>query len=435
MVFSTTVIKVTENQITRSTRFSFSQWMRRQAEISRSFSYSPPAPIQMPWDALGKKALYPLAIGLVIYSVAVLGVNGSITDDFSTVYNALRRFIDGVPVYNETYYFVDPHYLYNPGATVLLSPIALGTNFAFQRLMFIIANAASIIAALGLLTRLFGYSLKSALFPLVITVAFLTEAVRNTLVFSNINGILLLAFVAFLRLSLDNRRWWAGIIIGLAILVKPVFLPVLFIPLVLLHWQTLCAALGIPFLANLVGWFLVPDASEYLTRTAPYLKEVRDYANSSLRGMAVYFDVPQWASVFFFLLFTGLVIAGLLFLLPWRAKEPLLWIISTASLLLLAGFFLSSLGQMYYSMTLFPLLFTVLLARSPMHTWTAWIGALLVLAPFDWTSSYWPVVGPWINTFQATFGWGLLIIAISVSAIAWRGTSADNAITVQTSAA
>lgn len=83
----------------------------------------------------------------------------------------------------------------------------------------------------------------------------------------------------------------------------------------------------------------------------------------------------------------------------------------------------------------FPLLFTVLLARSPMHTWTAWIGALLVLAPFDWTSSYWPVVGPWINTFQATFGWGLLIIAISVSAIAWRGTSADNAITVKTSAA
>lgn len=426
---------MTENQITRSTRFSFPQWLRRQAEISRSFSYSQPAPARTPWDSAGKKALYPLAIGLVIYSVAVLGVNGSITDDFSTVYNALRRFLDGVPVYNETYYFVDPHYLYNPGATVLLSPIALGTHFAFQRLVFIIANAAAIIAALALLTRIFGYSLKSAVFPLVIALAFLTEAVRNTLIFSNINGVLLLAFVAFLRLTLDNRRWWAGIIIGLAIVVKPVFLPVLFIPLVLLHWQTLCAALGIPIAANVIGWFLVPGASDYLSRTAPYLKEVRDYANSSLRGMAVYFGAPTWFSTFFFLLFAGLVIAGLLFLLQWRSKEPLLWIISTASLLLLAGFFLSSLGQMYYSMTLFPLLFTVLLSRSPMHTWTAWIGALLVLAPFDWTSSYWPVVGPWLTTFQATFGWGLLIIAISVSAMAWRQEDVNNAAALKPSTA
>lgn len=426
---------MTENQITRSTRFSFPQWLRRQAEISRSFSYSQPALAQTPWDSAGKKALYPLAIGLVIYSVAVLGVNGSITDDFSTVYNALRRFLDGVPVYNETYYFVDPHYLYNPGATVLLSPIALGTHFAFQRLVFIIANAAAIIAALALLTRLFGYSLKSAVFPLVIALAFLTEAVRNTLIFSNINGVLLLAFVAFLRLTLDNRRWWAGIIIGLAIVVKPVFLPVLFIPLVLLHWQTLCAALGIPIVTNIVGWFLVPGASEYLSRTAPYLKEVRDYANSSLRGMAVYFGAPTWVSAFFFVLFAGLVIAGILFLLQWRSKEPLLWITSTASLLLLAGFFLSSLGQMYYSMTLFPLLFTVLLSRSPMHTWTAWIGALLVLAPFDWTSSYWPVVGPWLTTFQATFGWGLLIIAISVSAMAWRQADVNNAAALKPSTA
>ncbi|PLW00427.1 arabinofuranosyl transferase [Corynebacterium ulcerans] len=426
---------MTENQITRSTRFSFPQWLRRQAEISRSFSYSQPALAQTPWDSAGKKALYPLAIGLVIYSVAVLGVNGSITDDFSTVYNALRRFLDGVPVYNETYYFVDPHYLYNPGATVLLSPIALGTHFAFQRLVFIIANAAAIIAALALLTRLFGYSLKSAVFPLVIALAFLTEAVRNTLIFSNINGVLLLAFVAFLRLTLDNRRWWAGIIIGLAIVVKPVFLPVLFIPLVLLHWQTLCAALGIPIVTNIVGWFLVPGASEYLSRTAPYLKEVRDYANSSLRGMAVYFGAPTWVSAFFFVLFAGLVIAGILFLLQWRSKEPLLWITSTASLLLLAGFFLSSLGQMYYSMTLFPLLFTVLLSRSPMHTWTAWIGALLVLAPFDWTSSYWPVVGPWLTTFQATFGWGLLIIAISVSAMAWRQEDVNNAAALNPSTA
>ncbi|MBH5295896.1 glycosyltransferase family 87 protein [Corynebacterium ulcerans] len=426
---------MTENQITRSTRFSFPQWLRRQAEISRSFSYSQPALARTPWDGAGKKALYPLAIGLVIYSVAVLGVNGSITDDFSTVYNALRRFLDGVPVYNETYYFVDPHYLYNPGATVLLSPIALGTHFAFQRLVFIIANAAAIIAALALLTRLFGYSLKSAVFPLVVALAFLTEAVRNTLIFSNINGVLLLAFVAFLRLTLDNRRWWAGVIIGLAIVVKPVFLPVLFIPLVLLHWQTLCAALGIPIVTNIVGWFLVPGASEYLSRTAPYLKEVRDYANSSLRGMAVYFGAPAWVSAFFFVLFAGLVIAGILFLLHWRSKEPLLWITSTASLLLLAGFFLSSLGQMYYSMTLFPLLFTVLLSRSPMHTWTAWIGALLALAPFDWTSSYWPVVGPWLTTFQATFGWGLLIIAISVSAMAWRQADVNNAAALKPSTA
>ena len=75
------------------------------------------------WDHIGNSILWPLAMILVAHRLIILSINGDVTDDFSTVYYALRRFIEGVPVYNENYHHVDPHYLYSPGATLLLSPL------------------------------------------------------------------------------------------------------------------------------------------------------------------------------------------------------------------------------------------------------------------------------------------------------------------------
>lgn len=358
-----------------------------------------------PWASI---IFWPLAVVLVLHRVFFLALRGGTTDDFSTVYFALRRFLDGQPVYGETYYFVDPHYLYNPGATLVLSPLALLGDNELARIGFIILNALAILTALALLTKLFDFSLHGAVFPLSIVVAFATEAVTNTLVFANINGILLLALVCYIQFLHEDRRWRAGIIIGLAILIKPVFAPLLLLPLVKVQWQTLVAGMAVPIVANLIAWPFTPGANDYLTRTMPYLGQVRDYANSSFPGLVTYFGLPTWLELVALVGFGSLIAIAVVMLLRVRYSQPLLWLSTTTGVLLAGAFLLSSLGQMYYSMMFFPLIFAATLPNSPINSITGWLGICLSLLQLDWTPFH------QIATFQATVGWAFIIIAVGV---------------------
>lgn len=362
---------------------------------------------------------WPVAIVLVLHGILVLAANGSVTDDFSTVHAAIRRFLTGTPVYNEAYHHVDPHYLYNPGATLLLTPLGLIPDASLARGLFVLANAAAIVAALALLTRLFGHRLSSAVFPVSVAVAFMTESVRNTLVFSNINGILLLVFVGFLWLWLHDRRWLAGLALGLAIVVKPMFTPLILLPLVRLDWRTVLGAVAVPVVTNAIAWPLVPGAGDYLSVVAPYLSQTRDYANSSLAGFAVYFDMPGALHAAAWLVLAALVGVGVLALLPWRITDPLFWLTTSSGLLLTGVFLLSSLGQQYYSMMLYPMIFTLLLRTSVFHHAPAWLAAFLFLAPVSWLSDVWPNLGRWLSTFTATAGWAMLIAVTATATVVW----------------
>lgn len=374
---------------------------------------------RLPIDAVANAAFWPVALALIVHRVFVLAINGHYTDDFSTVHSALRRFLEGVPVYNENYSYVDPHYLYNPGATLLLSPLALGANITLDRFLFICLNALAIVAGLALLTRLFGFSLRSCVWPASIALAFLTESVRNTLIFANINGVLFLALAAFLWLLVRERLWAAGLVIGLAILVKPIFAPLLFLPLVKAQWPTILGGTAVPVAFNAVAWPIIPGASDYLSRTVPYLGIVRDYSNNSIRGMAIYFGFSPAATLSLLGLIALFVALGVIFLLRYRYADPVMWLSTTSSLLLTGVFLLSSLGQMYYSMLLFPLLFTVFSHVSAAHNPVTWLGAYLALTPDNWASNRWLDVMGWFQTFHATAGWALIVVGISVSSIVW----------------
>ena len=370
-------------------------------------------------NAVANAAAWPVAVLLVLHGVFILAANGSVTDDFTTVHSAIRRFLEGTAVYNEDYHHVDPHYLYNPGATLLLTPIGLIADIEIARALFIVVNAAAIIAALAVLTRLVGHRLSSALFPISIVLAFLTESVRNTLTFSNINGVLLLVFAAFIALFISGRSWWAGLALGLAIVVKPMFAPLLFLLLVRLDYKAIITAVAVPVVSNLVAWPLVPQAGDYVTRVMPYLSETRDYANSSLAGFAVYFDMPGALHVVLWLIIAAFCGVGTLGLLYFRVSDPFWWVATTSGLLLTGVFVLSSLGQQYYSMMLFPLLFTVVLRTSVFHLAPAWVAAFLFLAPVEWLSDRFPDLGRWASTFTATAGWSMLIIVVATAAVVW----------------
>ncbi|WJY92424.1 Alpha-(1-_3)-arabinofuranosyltransferase [Corynebacterium faecale] len=378
-----------------------------------------PQPRRSSWDRIGNAVGWPLAILLMGHRFFIRAVNGSVTDDFTTVYSALRRFIEGTPVYNEIYHHVDPHYLYNPGATLLLAPLGYIGDFTMARLAFIAVNLLAIVLALGLLTRMVGFALRSMVWPLSIALAMLTETVQNTLIFSNINGILLLMMVLFLWCVIHKKSWIGGLIIGLAILVKPMFLPLLFLPLVKKQWGALIVGVLIPVIFNVIAWPLVPGASDYITRTVPYLGETRDFANSSLPGLAIYFGMPGWMELTWFLVFGVMVGVSVLALLRFRNTEPFFWAATTSGVLLTGVFFLSSLGQMYYSMMIFPMIFTLLGSRSVFHNWLAWVAAFFFLTPSTFASPHWPDIARWMEFFRATAGWGLLIAVTFVSTVIW----------------
>lgn len=372
-----------------------------------------------------RAAAWPLALVLIAHRILISAVNGSPTDDFTTVYSAVRRMLAGDSVYAQAYDQVDPLYLYNPGATLLLTPLGLADNPTAARMAFILANAACIIVALALLTRLVNKPLSGATPPIAIALACATESVTNTLTFSNINGVLLLLLTGWLYLFIrgaqgqTKKMWLAGLVLGIAILVKPQFAPLLALHIVKLDWKGLVGGIGVPVLTNVIAWPLVPGTEDFTGKLLPYLGTTRDYANSSWPGVNAYF---QLNSGLYYTVWTGMaliVAAGLIALLRRRHTDVALWAMTTAPLVLVGVFFLSSLGQQYYSMWIAPLLFTIFARRNALETWLPWLGAVLCLAPMSWTSVQWPDAGRWMSFFAGTAGWAFVIIGVSAAALGW----------------
>src|ERR1700749_1701063 len=189
-----------------------------------------------------RSILWPLAIMAVIHRTIVLPANGNITDDFKPVYRALSNFRRGWDIYNEHFDYVDPHYLYPPGGTLIMAPFGY-LPFAESRYLFIAINSVAIILAAYVILRMFKYTLSSVAAPALLLAMFCTETVTNTLVFTNINGCVLLAEMLFLRWLLDGsetkqvrHQWWAGLVIGLTLTPKPLLGPLLLLPLLNRQW-------------------------------------------------------------------------------------------------------------------------------------------------------------------------------------------------------
>lgn len=362
-----------------------------------------------------RSALWPIAIFSVLHRSIVVTTNGNITDDFKPVYRAVLNFRRGWDIYNEHFDYVDPHYLYPPGGTLLMAPFGYLPEYP-SRYLFILINTVAILIAWYLLLRLFGYTLSSVAAPALLLAMFCTETVTNTLVFTNINGCVLLAEMLFLRWLLDGRvgrQWWAGVAIGLTLTLKPVLGPLLLLPLLNRQWRALVPAFAIPILINAAAWPLVSDPMDFVTRTLPYIGGVRDYFNSSIEGNGVYFGLPTWLIVFMRILFT-LIAIGALWLLYryYRTRDPRFWFTNSAGVLLLWSWLVLPLAQGYYSMMLFPFLMTVVLPNSLIRNWPAWLGIYGFMTLDRWLLFNWMRWGRALEYLKITYGWSLLLIVV-----------------------
>ncbi len=364
-------------------------------------------------------ALWPAAILSVIHRSIVLTTNGNITDDFKPVHRAVQNFRQGVAIYNEHFDYVDPHYLYPPGGTLIMAPFGY-LSFETSRYLFILVNTAAIVLAAYLLLRMFSYTLTSVAAPALLLAMFCTESVTNTLVFTNINGCILLLEVLFFRWLLNDsdtgrvsHQWWAGVALGLTLVVKPVLLPLLLLPLLNRQWRAVAAAIVVPLILNLAALPLVSDPKDFFTRTLPYIMGTRDYFNSSILGNGVYFGLPTWLILFLRILFTLITIGSLWLLYRYyRVHDPRLWLLTSSGVLLLASWLVLSLAQGYYSMMLFPFLMTVVLPNSVIRNWPAWLAIYGFMSLDSWLLFNWMYIGRPLEYLRITYGWSLLLIVV-----------------------
>ena len=362
-----------------------------------------------------RSVLWPVAILAVIHRTIVVTTNGNITDDFKPVYRAVLNFRRGWDIYNEHFDYVDPHYLYPPGGTLIMAPFGY-LPFAESRYLFVAVNSAAIVLAGYVLLRMFNFRLTSVAAPALLLAMFCTESVTSTLVFTNINGVILLLEVLFLRWLLDgrtNRQWLAGIAIGLTLVVKPLLGPLLLLPLLNRQWRSVLGAIVVPVAFNLAAWPLVLHPMDFVTRTLPYMLGVRDYFNSSIEGNGVYFGLPFWLILFLRILFTLLAIGSLWLLYRYyRTRDPLFWFTTSSGVLLLWSWLVLSLAQGYYSMMLFPFLMTVVLPNSVIRNWPAWLGIYGFLTMDKWLLLHWMYIGRPLDYLKITYGWSLLLIVV-----------------------
>jgi arabinofuranan 3-O-arabinosyltransferase len=362
-----------------------------------------------------RSALWPIAILSIIHRSYVLATNGYITDDFGPVYRAVVNFKMGWDIYNEHFDYVDPHYLYPPGGTLLLAPFGYLPVDA-SRYWFIFFNSVAILLAAYFLLRLFKYSLASVAAPALLLAMFCTESVTNTLVFTNINGCILLCEVLFFRWLLDgkvNHQWLAGVAVGLTLVIKPSLAPLLLLPLLNRQWRALVTAILVPLLFNVAAWPLVSDPMSFVRGTVPYIFSTRDYFNSSILGNGIYYGLPMWLILLLRIVF-GLLAVGSLWLLYryYRERDPLFWMLTSSGVLLIATFLVTALGQGYYSMMLFPFLMTVVLPNSVIRNWVAWLAIYGFMTMDRWLLGHWPTTGRAFEYLRITYGWSLMLIVV-----------------------
>jgi arabinofuranan 3-O-arabinosyltransferase len=374
--------------------------------------------------------LWPLAIVVVIHRTYVLATNGFITDDFGPVYRAVSNLRLGRDVYNEHYQYVDPHYLYPPGGTLLLSPFGFLPEVA-SRNWFFVVNSVAIVIAAYFLVRLFGYGLTSVALPALILAMYCTESVINTLVFTNINGCILLTEVLFFRWLLDGKvthEWWAGVAIGLSLVIKPSLLPLLLLPLLNRQWRAIVTAIAVPVVFNAAAWPLVRHPMDFFRHTAHYLVSTRDYFNSSISGNGIYYGLPMWLILLLRIVLGLLAVASLWLLYRYyRTRDPLFWFCTSSGVLLIASFLLSSLGQAYYSMMLFPFLMTVVLRNSVIRNWPAWLAIYGFMTADKWLLYHWQSIGRTLEYLKVTWGWSLMLVVIfSVLYFRYLDAKAEN---------
>jgi len=351
--------------------------------------------------------LWPLAIMVMANLVFRSYVEVRTDVDFRALRDGAVRFVDGVSVY------ADPHFLLTPSGLLVVAPFGVLSHDP----SFLVWNTLSVLAALAgvaMSVKLIGGRLLGPLTAVVVLGFALTESLTLTLVLGNLNNTLLLALGAGFLLAETRRRWvLAGVLLGVALAVKQLFVLLLLIPLLRRGWLTIAWAVAIPAVANVIGFLVVPVRQDFLNVTVPNLLRARPNINSSLWAVGTRFGVPELALT----AARGIVLVVAV-LVVWRLRhvaDPVVRVGTSYLVLLTAMYLASSLSETYYSMTLLPaLLLVARRAGSPLRNPLAWFAVYGFFAFDLWTLPQAPNRSMDLAFSRTAIAWSLLLVVIVV---------------------
>ena len=377
------------------------------------------------WRGPATRLLY-LVAGFMAFGAVVWSPAGTSGSDFDPIWYAVEKYVHGRPVYDEDYSTLDPHYLYSPGATFLLGPIGWLPGRDVARTIMMWLGAASIFAALWLLAASVAARYRGQIFAvLVIAACAFDEPVQSTLSLTNINGFLFLLEVLFalLTVKLLARGWraglksWeavaAGVILGVAMTIKPQFLALAVVSLLAGQLTVLIVAGVFMVVVFSAGWLTMARPQDYFERLVPYLGQARDYDNGSIEGVGRQLGWSEGVINAAIVALLVVVAIALVALWRYRREQPVVWVYCSLGVLFAGVLMSTGLMQGYYCIWLLPLIATVVIPGSPARTW------LFALAAWCLVSSAAAPEGLWAPA-EAIFRWRSSLAWVAVPLItAW----------------
>ncbi|WP_369211705.1 glycosyltransferase family 87 protein, partial [Streptomyces flavofungini] len=167
--------------------------------------------------------------------------------------------------------YADRHFLYLPGAVLAAVPQALLPT-AVARFAVPAGVTAGLVAGWVCALRLYGIPPRSRFAAYGLLGLALGFAPFGHLVELG-NWTVASAAALPLALLLASRGRWtaAGLVIGAAVAVKPLLVPVVLLFVFARRWRGLAAAVLLPVALSLGAALVLPDPAGFLTRTLPFL--------------------------------------------------------------------------------------------------------------------------------------------------------------------
>ncbi|WP_063803563.1 glycosyltransferase 87 family protein [Streptomyces silvensis] len=291
----------------------------------------------------------------VVLGAAALRIAYRVPDggmDNAIVVRAAEAWLDGRSPY------ADRHFLYLPGAVLAAVPQAVFPDAA--RVLVPVGVVAALVGGWGCALRVHGVALRSrfAVFGLLGLVLGFAPFV-HLVELGNWTVASALALPLALLCCCRGRWVAAGAVVGAAIAVKPLLVPVLLLFVLARRWRALVVAVAVPVAVSVLAALVLPDPGAFFTRTLPFLlrgddRFVRLYEASPaavLPRLGVPGAVASLVSV------VGAGVGVWCAWLRWRAGGSAAGRVVEASVaLMLAAFLVSRPSYDHYLLVVLPLL-------------------------------------------------------------------------------
>ncbi|MCU7824363.1 DUF2029 domain-containing protein [Kitasatospora sp. DSM 101779] len=219
------------------------------------------------------------------------GIN---TMDDAIVVKAARTFLHGGSPY------ADKRFLYFPSAVLAAVPQALVSTHTLK-LVVPCLTLGLVVLGWFLALRIFNASPFSRLSVLGLFGLAFFEPLRNLTQLGNWTAVSVAALPGALLLARRSRWVWAGVVIGLAIAVKPMLVPVGLLFLFARRPLAFAAAALVPAVASAGAAAVMPQPSLFFTKTLPFLMHGQDQFaapyDGSLTTVLPRLGVPHAAAI------------------------------------------------------------------------------------------------------------------------------------------